>query len=105
MLNVIIAALICFVGICIGLLVYDAITAKARQEIEECWAAARRAHEAAERRLEEISNNPTGNVLYICDGRQCGDVCPNPFCELTNDIRHARNFEYKHGFWVEKLEQ
>ena len=32
-------------------------------------------------------------VLYECDYMACGDECPNPFCHLTTDVRHAVNFE------------
>lgn len=31
-------------------------------------------------------------VVYICDRRAC-DVCANPDCNHTFDVRHAKNFE------------
>lgn len=32
------------------------------------------------------------DVVYICDGKSCGDECPNPTCHLTHDVKHAKNF-------------
>ena len=33
------------------------------------------------------------NVAYLCDGKACGDICPNPdFCYRTEQIEHAVNF-------------
>lgn len=31
-------------------------------------------------------------TLYLCDGKACGDECPNPECKHTTDINHAKNF-------------
>ena len=30
-----------------------------------------------------------GNVLYLCDGRACGEECPNDECHHTNKWEHA----------------
>lgn len=32
------------------------------------------------------------DVLYLCDGKRCGDTCPGVECKHTSDIAHARNF-------------
>lgn len=33
-------------------------------------------------------------VVYLCDRKACGEVCPNPEnCSHTFNIRHAVNFE------------
>ena len=32
------------------------------------------------------------DVLYLCNKKQCGEVCPNPECNLTLDISWAANF-------------
>lgn len=32
-------------------------------------------------------------IAYICDGKACGDVCPNPECRHTLDVWHAKNFQ------------
>ena len=48
------------------------------------------------KRCSECERN--SEVLYLCDGRACGGTCPNPDCHHTNDICHAKNFEYNpHG--------
>ena len=28
-------------------------------------------------------------VLYLCDGRACGDACPNELCHHTTRLEHA----------------
>ena len=30
-----------------------------------------------------------GRVLYLCDGKACGDECPNELCHHTSDWEHA----------------
>ena len=32
------------------------------------------------------------DVLYLCDGKSCGDTCPGVECKHTSDISHAKNF-------------
>lgn len=29
------------------------------------------------------------SILYLCDGRACGDECPNEMCHHTNKWEHA----------------
>ena len=36
--------------------------------------------------------NGVADVLYLCDGKSCGDTCPGVECKYTSDIAHARNF-------------
>lgn len=31
-------------------------------------------------------------VVYLCDRKACDGTCPNPECNHTNDITHAKNF-------------
>ena len=38
-------------------------------------------------------NQVLARMLYLCDRKACGDVCPNPECAHTDDIRHARSFQ------------
>lgn len=35
----------------------------------------------------------SSEVLYLCDGKICGDGCMNTDCIHTTDIRHAKNFK------------
>lgn len=28
-------------------------------------------------------------ILYLCDGKACGDECPNELCHRTADPKHA----------------
>lgn len=30
-----------------------------------------------------------GNVLYLCDGKACGEECPNEMCHHTTNREHA----------------
>lgn len=39
----------------------------------------------------ELKNGET--VLFLCDRKACGEVCPNEACTHTGDIRHAKNFD------------
>lgn len=32
-------------------------------------------------------------ILYECDGKACGAVCPNATCHLTSKVEHAVNFK------------
>lgn len=32
------------------------------------------------------------DILYLCDGKQCGDTYPSAECKHTSDISHAKNF-------------
>lgn len=31
------------------------------------------------------------NIIYLCDKKECGDICPNPECNHTTKIEHAVN--------------
>lgn len=45
----------------------------------------------------------SGNKLYVCDCKQCGDRCHYPDCRHTTDISHAINAPtFPNGF--EKVE-
>ena len=32
------------------------------------------------------------DVLYLCDGKRCGNTCTGAECKHTSDISHAKNF-------------
>lgn len=38
------------------------------------------------------TNDNIPEVLYLCDGKSCGDICPGTKCKYTSDISHAKNF-------------
>lgn len=42
------------------------------------------------------------NILYLCDHRKC-DKC-NDYCNHTQNIKHAINFENKNGTYYEKVD-
>jgi hypothetical protein len=110
MIDLILAVLIFLIGICIGLAIRDVIFIRKREkkihELNECLAGARKAHEVAERRLEDVSSKNPAQIAYICDEQACADGCINSYCHHTCDIRHARNFEYLgEGRYFEKLEE
>lgn len=38
-----------------------------------------------------------GNVImFLCDKKACGEVCPNEACSHTGDIDHTKNFDFVH---------
>lgn len=49
----------------------------------------------------------TEDVLYLCDGKRCGDSCPSTECKHTSDISHAINFvKNEHdSYWEKRNEQ
>ncbi len=51
-----------------------------------------------------LPSKEVADILYLCDGKQCGDSCPNARCKHTSDISHAKNFVIKgnHNSYWEK---
>lgn len=43
--------------------------------------------------MSKVSDSKEPDILYRCDGKACGEVCPNPECKHTKDINHAVNFK------------
>jgi hypothetical protein len=41
--------------------------------------------------MAELKNG--NSILFLCDRKACGDVCPNANCSHTGDINHAKNFD------------
>lgn len=33
-------------------------------------------------------------ILFLCDRKACGEVCPFELCTHTGDISHSKNFKY-----------
>ena len=53
--------------------------------------------------LERMAQAPMFNeteVAYICDNRAC-NRCTDDDCMHTTNIKHAWNFEYKDGKYIE----
>lgn len=34
------------------------------------------------------------HILFLCDRKACGETCPNELCSHTEDILHAKNFDF-----------
>jgi hypothetical protein len=50
---------------------------------------------------EKVERDARPKILYLCDHRACDkSVCDE--CNLTSDVRHAKNFENVNGTFVEK---
>ena len=52
---------------------------------------------------KRATDSDGNEILFLCDQRAC-EVC-YPECRHTNDIRHAKGFEFhqtnKGGFWIQ----
>lgn len=52
---------------------------------------------------KRATDSDGNDILFLCDRRAC-EVC-YPECRHTNDIRHAKEFEFhrtnKGGFWIQ----
>lgn len=50
------------------------------------------ANEYIDDRNAWLPSKEVADILYFCDGKQCGDSCPSAECKHTSDISHAKNF-------------
>lgn len=50
------------------------------------------ANEYIDDRNAWLPSKEVADILYLCDGKQCGDSCPSVECKHTSDISHAKNF-------------
>lgn len=75
-------------------LVFDAVNENLPEIIENFGSDTRKifANEYIDDRNTWPLKNNVADVLYLCDGKSCGDTCPSVECKHTSDIAHARNF-------------
>lgn len=52
------------------------------------------------RKIANLETRIKYPVLYKCNGKRC-DVCKKDVCELTSDIRYAKNFVMDGNLFVE----
>lgn len=75
-------------------LTFDAVNENLPEIIENFGSDTRKifANEYIDDRNIWPLENGVADVLYLCDGKSCGDTCPGVECKHTSDIAHARNF-------------
>ena len=88
-------------------LVFDAVNENLPEIVENFGSDTRKifANEYIDDRNAWPLQDGVDDVLYFCDVKSCGDLCPNPECKHTSDISHAKNFEKSdNGSYWEKEE-
>ena len=75
-------------------LIFDAVNENLPSVIAEFGTDTRKifANEYIDDRNVWLPSEKTADILYLCDGKQCGDSCPSTECKHTSDISHAKNF-------------
>ena len=75
-------------------LIFDAVNENFPSVIAEFGTDTRKifANEYIDDRNVWQKKKKTADILYLCDGKQCGDSCPSTECKHTSDISHAKNF-------------
>lgn len=78
-------------------LVFDAVNENLPEIIESFGSDTRKifANEYIDDRNTWPQKNDVADILYLCDGKSCGDTCPGTLgtgCKHTSDISHAKNF-------------
>lgn len=75
-------------------LVFDAVNENLPEIIENFGSDTRKifANEYIDDRNIWPLKDDVTDVLYLCDGKSCGDTCPGVECKHTSDISHAKNF-------------
>lgn len=51
---------------------------------------------AIDKAIEALENKPDYDIIFLCDGKACGENHDCMECRHTLDIRHAKNF---HLIW------
>lgn len=53
---------------------------------------------------EAVDELPEIKILFVCDGRACGNDCREEmyYCKLTSDPAHAANFTRIDGTYIER---
>ncbi|UWO24065.1 hypothetical protein [Marvinbryantia formatexigens] len=85
---------------------FDAVNANLPEVIESFGGDTRKifANEYIDDRNYPCRIDTVTNVLYVCDAKKCGDICPDKdkTCRHTSDITHAKNFtEGDYGYYWE----
>ena len=50
--------------------------------------------EALGKAIETLKNKPDYDIVFLCDGKACGENHDCMECRHTLDIHHAKNFHY-----------
>ncbi len=75
-------------------LIFDAVNENLPSIIAEFGTDTRKifANEYIDDRNAWLPSEKVEDILYFCDGKQCGETCPSTECKHTSDISHAKNF-------------
>ena len=75
-------------------LTFDAVNENLPEIIENFGSDTRKifANEYIDDRNIWPLENGVADVLYLCDGKRCGDTCSGTECKHTSDITYAKNF-------------
>lgn len=75
-------------------LIFDSVNENLPSVIAEFGTDTRKifANEYIDDRNAWYPSEEIADVLYLCDGKQCGETCPSTECRHTSDIFHAKNF-------------
>lgn len=75
-------------------LIFDAVNENLPEVIAFMGGDTRKifANEYIDDRNTWLPSETVADILYFCDGKQCGETCPSTECKHTSDISHAKNF-------------
>lgn len=75
-------------------LIFDAVNENLSEIIASFGTDTRKifANEYIDDRNAWLPSEKVADILYFCDGKQCGETCPSTECKHTSDISHAKNF-------------
>lgn len=75
-------------------LIFDAVNENLPEIVASFGTDTRKifANEYIDNRNVWFSSKEVADIFYLCDGKQCGDSCPEAKCKHTSDVSHAKNF-------------
>lgn len=75
-------------------LIFDAVNENLPEIVASFGTDTRKifANEYIDDRNAWLPSKEVADILYLCDGKQCGDSCLSTECKHTSDITHAKNF-------------
>ena len=75
-------------------LIFDAVNENLPNVIAEFGTDTRKifANEYIDDRNAWLPTEGRTDILYLCDGKRCGETCQSSECKHTTDISHAKNF-------------